>query len=406
MMAGGGRSYTRRCTRCGRLQHIPLPSLAPKVIYVDQFVISNVVKALDPTTEPERRARLDPFWKTVFEKLHRLCKLHLIICPDSPLHYDESVVIGEIGFKKLKRIYELLSGGPTFYEPERVRNTQIVIRARKWIARETHNWSFDAQDITNGSINDWRGHLQLTLNTGIIPGLVEELREASRKKADGFSSVHAMWQNDKNLSFWDWFREERLGLGKVLMEEVTKTLARQIQIRTQHLVPTIEDILPNSNWGLFVALQKVFGEAGLPYEEAIPKVWEFLTAEELGEVPYVRISCLMFAAMAQLASRGKKTRAKHPFNDVDMVSAYLPYCDAIFVDKEIESVLAEKPLPSELGYPARVFSVRSKDLFLNYLDQIESEASPEHLSLVREVYGKNWEKPYVEVFAGSTNRFP
>jgi hypothetical protein len=313
------------------------------------------------------------------------------------LHYDESVVAGNNAFRKLKRIYELLSAGTTFYEPEQVRNEQIVAFARTWVTGEQHGWNFDAQEITHGRVNDWRGHLQLTLNTGIIPELIEELREARQKKTQGFSSVHTMWQNDKNLGFWDWFREERLGLSKVLMQEVTKTLARQIQIRQQQIEPTIEDMLPDFNWRLFVALHRVFRNVGLSDQKAVPKIWEFLTAEKLGEVPYVRISCLMFAAMAQLASRGKKIRPNHPFNDVDMVSAYLPYCDAIFVDKEIDSVLAEKPIPSELKYSTRVFSPRSRKAFLDFLDQIESETSPSHIATVRDVYGENWEKPYVEV---------
>ena len=213
---------------------------------------------------------------------------------------------------------------------------------------------------------------QLTLNTGIIPGLIDGLREGCRIKAERFSAVHTMWQNDKEITFWDWFREERLGLSKVLMAEATKTFQRQIQIRQQQLIPTIEDMLPNFNLRLLLNLHRVFRDAGLRDEQAIPKMWEFLTAEVLGEVPYVRISCLIFfAAMAQLASRGKRTRAKHPFNDVDMISAYMPYCDAIFVDREMESVLNEKPLTSELKYLTRVFSVRSKEAFLSYLDQVE-----------------------------------
>lgn len=278
---------------------------------------------------------------------------------------------------------------------------QIVALAQKWISQDLHEWNFDPQEITNGQLSEWRGHIQLTLNTGIIPGLPDELRDANRKKAERFSSVHAMWQNDKDLTFWDWFQEERLGLSKVLMEEATKTFQTKIQIQRQQLVPTIEDMLPHFNLRLLLNLHRLFREAGLPDEQAISKMWEFLTAEVLGEAPYVRISSMMFAAMAQLASRGKKTPVKHPFNDVDMISAYMPYCDAIFVDKEMESVLNEKPLPSELTYPTRVFSVRSKESFLSYLDQIESEASPEHIALVREVYGENWENPYVEVFERS-----
>lgn len=397
LSVGGGRVYTKKCRKCRRLKRIPLPPLTRKIIYLDQFVISNIVKALDPSTTPQKRARLGSFWRDAFEKIHRLCKLQLIVCPDSPIHYDESVVTTD--FRKLKRIYELLSSGSTFHEPERIRNVQIISLARKWIISEAHFWNFTPQEITNGRLDEWGGHLQLTLNPGMIPGLIDELREARTKKNEGFASVHEMWKNDQGRGFWDWFREERLGLGKVLMKEVTETLKRQILIRTGKLQPRMEDMLPTLNWRLFQTLHEVFAGAGLSQELAMRKVWEFLNSEELGKVPFVRISCLMFGAMAQLANRGKKTRPKHPFNDVDVVAAYLPYCSAVFVDKEIDVILREPPLPSELSeYHTQVFSLRSKEVFFDYLDQIEQNATPEHMALVRDVYGECSEKPFVEVF--------
>ena len=81
-----------------------------------------------------------------------------------------------------------------------------------------------------------------------------------------------------------------------------------------------------------------------------------------------------------------------------MLSAYLPYCDAMFVDKEMHGLLDEPPLKTALNYGAKVFSLRSKREFLNHLDQIENNAPAEHLAKVREIYGDAWEEPYVEVF--------
>ena len=81
-----------------------------------------------------------------------------------------------------------------------------------------------------------------------------------------------------------------------------------------------------------------------------------------------------------------------------MLSAYLPYCDAMFVDREMHRLLDEPPLKTAVNYGTKVFYPRSKREFLNYLDQIENSASAEHLAKVREVYGDDWEEPYVEVF--------
>lgn len=134
VMTGNGNGFTRRCKNCRYQQYYELPVLKPKVIYLDQFVVSEMTKALDPTISPARRARLDPYYKHLFEKIDRLCKLHLIICPDSPIHYDESVVDTE--FKKLKRINELLSNRVVFYRPELIRETQVLAFARKWIKGE------------------------------------------------------------------------------------------------------------------------------------------------------------------------------------------------------------------------------------------------------------------------------
>lgn len=58
-----------------------------KVIYLDQFAISEMVKALD--TRSKAHARVNPFWQQVFEALERVCKLQLVVCPWSesrPVH--------------------------------------------------------------------------------------------------------------------------------------------------------------------------------------------------------------------------------------------------------------------------------------------------------------------------------
>ena len=89
-----------------------------KVIYVDQFAISNMMKAIDVAAEAHDRAAADPFWLALFEQLERVCKLQLAICPDSRQHFNESLV--SPFFDALKRMYEQLSHGVTFESGEQI----------------------------------------------------------------------------------------------------------------------------------------------------------------------------------------------------------------------------------------------------------------------------------------------
>ena len=228
----GGRSYTRRCKECWRTQSFELPNLNVKTLYLDQFFLSNIVRVLDPRTSPARLERLKPhgdFYRTAFEKIHRLCKLHLLVCPDSPLHYDESVVSPD--FRKLKRLWELLSHGATLLPPDTIRNRQVLEFARKWLG--LHNAVAPSrQTAITGRLNEWQDWFQITLNTGVIPELPRELRETRDKKFNGFLEVYEMWKREKHRGFDYWLNEERTGLSRVLKERLAKTLARELLIRS------------------------------------------------------------------------------------------------------------------------------------------------------------------------------
>src|SRR5258708_3053049 len=86
----GRNVYTRRCKECWFSNHFHLPELHKKIIYLDQFVISEMMKAIHEKLG--KTGRVDPFWLRLFEKLGRLSHLQLIICPDSHYHQQESLL--------------------------------------------------------------------------------------------------------------------------------------------------------------------------------------------------------------------------------------------------------------------------------------------------------------------------
>ena len=92
------------------------------------------------------------------------------------------------------------------------------------------------------------------------------------------------------------------------------------------------------------------------------------------------------------------------FNDIDAAAAYSPFCDAMFVDKEIAHFASQRELKKELSGKAHLFSLREKVAFLEYLKSIESSAPAAHLAFVAEVYGPGWAKPYTELLSATRQR--
>jgi hypothetical protein len=96
----------------------------------------------------------------------------------------------------------------------------------------------------------------------------------------------------------------------------------------------------------------------------------------------------MWASLAKKASAGQKTPPDEGMaTDIAVVSALLPYCDAMFVDNKCRSLLKDIPKSHGPGCKCLVFSPKTNDEFFEYLDRIRKDAAPEHLTLVQDVYG-------------------
>src|SRR5277367_5633765 len=102
----------RRCRECFHRADFPLPALKKKIVYIDQFAFSNIMKVLDPNVKGHERATADPFWRRLFETLSVVCHIQMVACPDSREHQHESLT--SPFYKALKTTYEHFSGGVSF----------------------------------------------------------------------------------------------------------------------------------------------------------------------------------------------------------------------------------------------------------------------------------------------------
>lgn len=95
------------------------------------------------------------------------------------------------------------------------------------------------------------------------------------------------------------------------------------------------------------------------------------------------MSASLFASIARKAAAGrKKPPNRWTVNDIEMISTFLPYCDAMFIDNECASYLNEKPLVDKIGFHTKIFSQSKREEFMQFLDEIEQSASQEHKNAV------------------------
>jgi hypothetical protein len=383
----------RRCRSCWYTGTINLPKLRKKVIYIDQFGLSNIMKVLSEEVKGHKRAVAEPLWRELFEILCVLCNLELIVCPDSQEHQDESLTSP---FREaLERTYQHFSRGVSFNHGEGIRIQQVLQIGRAWVKRMPARLEFDAQAVTHGSLHGWTDRILVHADSN-FPGAAERLRAAREQSHAHLAGCFDKWRQDKK-TFQDVFSREKVGYRESLIKRYLADCKRRAQMPFEMLkgqMPTLDEVLPSEAENVISSLQIAFRQE-LQKEHVDVEVFEFLKSTEIDNAPFSVLSASLFASLAVKAAAGQKVIPNRgTFADINIVSNLLPYCDAMFVDNKCRALLCDIPKTFALPYKCNVFSPNTGAEFLSYLRNLRDSVSPEHVSLVEELYGPNPMKPH------------
>jgi hypothetical protein len=395
LMIGGVR-YTRRCRECWHTDHYTLPPLEKKVIYLDQMVISHMTKALHPTAAAGRE--IDPFWHELFEKLDVVCKMQLAVCPDTSTHREESAVWTHP--EALRRMYEHLSHGVSFHAAATVREAQLMEFFENWLAgHPTEPVRADRDTLIQGPIDSWQERFRVTVGELEPEDWPERLNESRQRASEALAQLSARWRDVQPFSFDDVYRQELRAIGQTMIQVHIRSIrqAAEVMAGTRPFDPEV--FMPSNATATILGIHHRLREHDIADEDLWEKTAEFFASPELDQVPYLRISCMLFAAFARKQASGQRRPAGGgTLNDVTTVATVMPACDAIYVDNEIATFLNEEPLRTRLGFGTRVFSQRTRHDFAAYLDEIREAATEEHVTAVREVYGDSYLTPFTGLF--------
>lgn len=381
----------RRCRECSYSDSKVLPDLNKQILYLDQFVLSNMAKVLDPLWKKERGSQIQ-FYSDVFDSLDRSRQLQLVVCPESKIHEKESVVHKH--FPVLRRLYEHFANGTDFELPEIIHYHQLAIALQAHLVGRSVDYSeVPIERIIHGEVNGWTNNYSITVRGGIYPD-PQQHRIIRKSVTDGLRQAFKEWAEEKN-AFEEVYAGELRG-GSTVMIDALKAHQRLLKDVVEGKEELTEDvwnpkITVDSTRNLF---QMVLA-SGVSKDEAADVFIEFMYSNDALQAPLNHIRSLLFAAIARRAAAGqKRVPSSGMANDIIAISAYLPYCDAMFLDNECAELLNEEPLKSRIKYPTQIFSLNNKQQFLEYLSSLKDIAGAEHLSLVDETYGMEGVTPF------------
>jgi len=378
------------------VDRFPLPTLRKKIIYLDQFVVSNLMKLENPAHQRNDKLKTDPFWHELRALLMELRRLQLIVCPDSASHVSESRISPFNA--ELKKMYEHLSGGVTFDSFEAIQSRQIGELAHAWSEGQEPEFDFNARKVLSEDPNKWGKRYYITFqdNPFVIPANIKAARATMHAHITHL--FRDVWSKEKR-SFQYWYDLERNGfqgyLGRAVLKARRERLETMLAFRPG-VEPSLEvlgKVLGSPEEALCEGLRHIMqfprtGGQRTPKEVAALEK-SFGEANRIADAPFVKLQAIMFAAIAMSAAGGKKEPPNEGMTtDIETVAYLLPYCDAMFMDNECRSLL-NVPLALRPPEASRVYSLNSRAEFLECLRSLRAGLTPEHIQALRDVYGED-----------------
>lgn len=377
-----GQFWFNRCTNCGYDKHWRLPRITKKIIYLDQLVISNMVKAKQP------------FWTELQKKLATLTGLQLVVCPYSEIHQDESLLSHDLR-DELKAMYRSFGGNDKFRDVQEIEQRQLLRSIRRYLGVSDPDGARPAwQDAFERDPHSWAVDPNVFADFPVHEPWVTDLRNRKQALHSDLESVANNWKDEEH-SFRQDVKREGLSYGRTLLKLYREMAGSQQrfeanltdEMRTLYRLcagpdrfdpPTPPGLQPGVMLIHWLAAEAHHAPPDTPDPVAV--VEQFFESDEALNTPFLYISNRLWAAIAQKVRSPKGSRQPKPSDhyDVRSIATYAPYCDAMFVDKEFREMASQKNVDVPGRFGARLFSMKTRDQFVAYLDDTLHDISDAH----------------------------
>jgi hypothetical protein len=246
-------------------------------------------------------------------------------------------------------------------------------------------------DVMERDPNVWFDRIRVSVKPLIVDGQLDALRLWRQKTHDGISDVFQnVWKLQPDRPWQYWRDREANGWRNGFLAAYEQELRKFQDIRAGVRQPqSPDDFLPAPIIGLFTEVFARFINKTGSRDEAEKSMKEFFMSDAIYNLPFLQIESALYATTAKKALSQVKLPTQGFSVDVNAMGCLLPYCDAMFMDREIAGLWKDiQSSPARrLSYDTKVFSKASKDEFLSYLEELDQSVPAEQRSYSEEVVG-------------------
>ena len=357
------------CSKCSKSVHSYLPEINKKIIYLDQFFFTEAYLG-----------KSGPFIKAA-DLIKKLSSKQLLVAPFSSIHEKEAHQ-----WVHRHELYEFIkstSRGHEFEPYYSVQRNQILKGFKSWLANLSDKYEIEESDAFSSNIHIWDSYFRIDVKN--YRGDIELIRNITNQSVEELVNIFDDWRLSTN-SFEEDVEIEQIAYAKGFIDSYITYINRLAKgdFAASYNSPVMASVVES----LTYLLPKT-----MPREEILTTCMKYLLSDNFRNLPIVTIEAKTFAMLKSMVKGGAYTNRKKSliklrgfFNDVRHISTYAPYCDAFIMDKPMASIMTNPNLALEKNYNVKVFSRNNWGELLTWLEEIDSNASQEHLNTLSLAY--------------------
>lgn len=359
----------RGCTRCQHKLRVRLPPLRKKILYLDQYFLSEAFKAKDQR-----------FVQAAL-KIGELAARQLLTVPYSTVHEQEThqwVRHGEM-FPFLKAT----SRGHQFAAAYDVERVQLEKAIDAYFRGDSSDYVVERKDALQSKVDVWESYFRIEV--GRYLGDINLIRELKQQSVRGLVSLFPNWRTSQATFEQDCKAETDAAAQNYLHR------FREYVVRLAN--GDYDALLDSPISSTVVKYLWYHVPQAVPEERQLGAIIEFLGSDHFYKVPVQDISARAFATLKLLVKEGAyqnlekaEQRLSGFYEDIQHIATYAPYSDAFVMDRAMAELMARPTVDLQGRYNTRVFSLSNWDEFLSWLDEVEAGMSEEHKTGLNEAY--------------------
>lgn len=366
-----GDAVIRGCSVCKSTEALPLPPLRKQILYLDQCFLSAAF-----------RERV-PQYVNAIRRIQKLASRQLLVCPFSDIHETETHQWANDQQQQLWQFIKQTALGIRFAHKVAIRHSQIFAAFNAWLEGQPFP-TVSLMQAFHENPSRWDDMVWIDVRRPVMDA--EEVRTSKRNAALAMVKQFTVWR-DTSRTFEQDYQEEAHGYASIFLPayfEWARSLSQPAisigDILGSPEAQTVSHLLLN-----FKAASRV---------DALIAVDSFLKSNHFRRVPYVDASCRLMSALRRALREGELQAPDRAYDamlgfgfDMDVVSVFAPYVDAVIIDKQMHRWISSRECELPQIYKFKVFSAADWSGFFSFLDEVEAAEPADHEQWLKVAYG-------------------